>query len=67
MSLLSLESSTKEKGLYWELWYVMSSVSIEMEPGCCKRKLGSNFNSGSHSIFVVILAKSSYFLCIFYV
>ena len=38
----------------------MSSVSIETNPGSCKRKHGSNFNSGNDNKLVDLLAKSNY-------
>ena len=63
MSPSSLESSSTQKGLYLELWYVISSLSIETNPGCRKREHGSNFISGNDNKLVNPLLK----IIIFYV
>ena len=38
----------------------MLSVSIETNPGSCKHKHGSNFNSGNDNKLVDLLAKIDY-------
>ena len=37
----------------------MSSVSLETNPGSCKRKHGSNFNSSNDNKLAVLLAKNN--------
>lgn len=45
----------------------MSCVSLEAKRGYSKRKPDSNFNSGNDNKLVVVLAKTNYFLCTYYI